>query len=160
MAWIDYTSGNLSAFEAAYPGAVVVVSENDVDRRILNFDDGTVHITVAAIDHQKVTEYRALTLETAEHLKAEVTTFDKKRLVLSYADSTYGQHHAQCPDLIGTERLCAISRANEADGYTLTVTESTTEWSTAVTGDYQEYGMTGAGSATMGDVRITWGHSA
>ena len=171
MAWINYTSGNLSAFKDDYSDAVVVVSDNDVARRILNFDDGTVHITVAAKDHQKVTEYRALTLETAEHLKAEVTIFDKKRLLLSYADSTYGQHHAQCPDLIGTERLCAISRANEADGYTLTVTENTTRWGyqnvttgetvyVDVTGDYQEYSMSGAGSATMGDVRITWGHSA
>lgn len=171
MAWINYTSGNISEFALVYPDAVVVVSENEVERRVLNFDDGTVHISVAAKDHQKVTEYRALTLETAEHLKAEVTTFDKKRLVLSYSDSTYGQHHANCPDIIGTERLGAITRANEANGYTLTVTESTTRWGyvdlttgetvyDTVSGEYKGYGMTGSGSGVFGDVRISWGHSA
>lgn len=160
MAWIDYTSGNISAFALAYPDAVVVVHEDDVARTALDFDDGTCRIKVTAIEHQKVTEYRALTLETAEHLKAEVATFDKKRLVLSYSDSTYGQHHANCPDLIGTERLCAITMANEAGGHTLTVTESTTDWDAAVPGEYAAYSMTGAGSAVKGDVRISWGHSA
>jgi len=160
MAWISYTGGDLAAFEAAYPEAVVVVSENDVARAALDFDDRTCRINVRAIEHQKVTEYRALTLDTAERLKAGVAAFGKKRLELSYMDSSYGEHSASCPHLIGTERTAAISRANEVDGYTLTVTESTTAWSGAVSGEYVEYSFTGAGSATMGDVSVSWGHSA
>jgi len=160
MAWINYTSGNISAFEEANPEAVVVVHEDDVARTALDFDDGTCRIKVTVIEHQKITEYRALTKETAEHLKAELTCIDKKRLLLSYSDSTYGQHHANCPDLIGTERLCAISRSNEAGCHRLTVTESTTDWDAEVPGEYVQYGMTGAGSDVKGDVRISWGHSA
>ena len=116
MGWINYTSGGgnegarLAAFAAAYADAVVVVSENDVERPVLDFDDGTVYMKVIAIEHQKVTEYRGLTRATAEYIKAGESVFGRKRLLLSYSDSTYGQHHANCPNL--TDDRCGRRHAH------------------------------------------------
>lgn len=167
MGWFNYTSGDLAAFAAAYPQAVVVVSENDVERCVYNGQEAGRFIRVLAVDHQKVTEYRGLTLATAEHLKAGLTTFGKKDLVVRVGytvtplnilqDSYTAYYTARCPSLLGTEMTCAISRANEAAGYVLTVTENTTNWDTAIVGDYVTYSETGSGSAPRGDVRISWG---
>ncbi len=181
MAWINYTSGNLSAFKDDYPDAVVVVSENDVMNCVYNGQEAGRFIKVLALSHQKVTEYRGLTRASAENLAAGVAAFGKKDLVVKVGytvtplnilqDAYTAYFTARCGSLLGSEVTCAISRANEADGYTLTVTESTTRWGHVdpttgetvydeVIGEQQVFETTGAGSATRGDVRISWGHSA
>lgn len=134
MAWIDYTSGSeaagtarLAAFVLAYPESEVLVSDNDVSRCVLNSKEGDYRTYVWAVEHQTVKEYRALTRETAEYLKEGLSWNDKCNLIVSHLTNILGQvMKVTCPDLVGTERQAAISRANEADGYILTVTESKT----------------------------------
>lgn len=170
MAWINYTSGSeaagtarLAAFEEAYPNAVVVVSENDVSRCALDHRTSGFFVKIDAVEHLKVKEYRALTLATAEYLKAGVAGNGKLPLWFSYSDSSFSITKLVCAAIVGTERQCSISRANEADGYTLTVTESTTNWDPSETipptASHVSYGGTGSviGVVQKGDVYIDYG---
>ena len=168
MGWINYTSGGgtagtarLSAFATAYPNAVVVVSENDVSRCAVDYRTDDFFVKIDAVDHLKVTEYRGLTKATAEYLKESVAKNEKIQLWFSYSDAYYSLTKLVCSALIGTDRQCAISRENEADGYLLTVTESTTNWDStpSPTASHVSYGGTGSviGVVQKGDVFIDYG---
>lgn len=134
MAWIDYTSGSeaagtarLAAFLEKYSESEVLVSDNDVSRCVLNSKEGDYRTYVWAVEHQTVKEYRGLTEATAEYLKEGLSANDKCNLIVSHLTAILGQvMKATCPNLVGVERTAAISRANEAGGHTLTVTESST----------------------------------
>ena len=166
MGWIVYTSngGNagttrLSNFKDAHGKAVVVVAENDVSRCAVNYEANGRFVKIDAVEHLKVTEYRGLTQATAEYLRENVAKNEKIMLKFTYSGPNYDLHVLNLPALIGTEYQCAISRANEADGYVLTVTESTTNWDTAVSGNYVSYGGAGTSFGTIqkGDVFIKYG---
>ena len=163
MAWISYTSAGgtagLAAFETANPNAVVVVSENEIQRCAIDHKAGGVFVKIDAIEHVTVKEYRGLTRATAVSLKSGVSGNGKIMLKFTYVGGNQNLHTLNCPSLVGTERQCAISRANEADGYTLTVTESTTDWDAAVSGNYVSYGGAGTsfGTIVKGDVYIKYG---
>lgn len=169
MGWINYTSGGgnagvsrLEAFAAAgaHQKAVVVVSENDVARCAVNYEAYKRFVRIDAVEHMKVTEYRGLTKATAEYLADGVAGNRKIMLKFSYYGPTLEDLHTMnLPALIGTEYQCAISRANEADGYVLTVTESTTNWAAPVSGHYVSYGGVGTsfGTIKQGDVYIKYG---
>lgn len=164
MAWIDYTASGtgaarLTGFASAYPKAVVVVSENDVSRCAIHYKADGRYVKIDAVERVVVTEYRGLTKATAESLKDGVARNDKIMLKFTYSGPNYDLHVLELPALIGTECQCAISRVNEADGYTLTVTSSTTNWNSAVYGNYVAYGGAGTsfGTIQMGDVYIKYG---
>lgn len=164
MAWISYTAtgtgaARLTGFASAHPKAVVVVSENDVARCAINYEADGRFVKIDAVEHVVVTEYRGLTKATAESLKSGVAGNGKIMLKFTYSGPTYDLHVLNLPALIGTEYQCAISRANEADGYILTVTESTTNWDSAVSGNYVTYGGSGTSFGTIkkGDVYIKYG---
>ena len=171
MAWISFSSSDVStgaeplvAFESVYPNAVVVVSENDVSRCALDYKANGVFVKIDALEHIVVTEYRGLTRAAAEYLKGGVAGNGKLMLKFTYSDSFYNLHVLNCPALVGTERQCAISRANDADGYLLTVTESTTGWDTDIptTANYVSAGGAGTSFGTIpkGDVFIRYGANA
>ena len=134
MAWINYTSGDepagtarIAAFVAAHPEAEVLVSDNDVERCVLDSKEGGYRTYVWAVEHQTVKEYRALTKETAMYLKEGLSSNDKCNLIVSHLTAILGQvMKVMCSNLVGVERQAAVSRSNEADGYILTVTESKT----------------------------------
>jgi len=124
MGWISYTSSGgtagLAAFAAAHPQAVVVVSDTDNGIVAAVYEVGTKVCKIYATQHVVVTEYRGLTYATAVSLKNGVGSCSK----VAYR-TTSGDSWAVVPMLIGTERTAAVSRSNEADGYKLTVTETT-----------------------------------
>ena len=126
MGWISYNSSGgttgLAAFATAYPQAVVVVSDTDNGIVAAVYEIGTKVCKIYATQHVKVTEYRGLTYETAESLKSGVGGCSK----VAYR-TTSGTSWAVVPMLVGTERTAMVSRANEADGYKLTVTETVIE---------------------------------
>lgn len=164
MGWIDYTASGtgearLAAFEAAYPEAVVLISDNSPSRQAVHFDDGTARVTVSVVEHVVVKEYRALTEATALSLKDGASGISRANFKLTYADSSFGLHVVNCPALVGTDIQCAVARANEAGGYTLTVTKTTTDCSLPAVSGVISYDVTGAGSATLGDVSVSWGHT-
>jgi len=124
MGWISYTSeggtAGLAAFKTAYPHAVVVVSDADNGIVAAVYEVGTKVCKIYATQHVVVTEYRGLTYATAVSLKSGVGVCSK----VAYR-TTSGTSWAVVPMLVGTERTAVISRANDADGYKLTVTETT-----------------------------------
>lgn len=124
MGWISYTSAGgttgLAAFEAAYPQAVVLLSDTDNGFTAATYEVGTKVCKIYAIQHTVVKEYRALTKATAESLKAGVATCSKS----AYRTES-GSSWAVVPMLVGVERNAVVSRASEADEYRLTVTETT-----------------------------------
>ena len=124
MGWISYTSSGgtagLTAFQTAYPSAVVVVSDTDNGIVAAVYEVGTKVCKIYATQHVKVTEYRGLSYATAESLKSGVAGCSKQAF-----RTTSGTSWAVVPMLVGVERTATISRANDADGYKLTVTETT-----------------------------------
>ena len=124
MGWISYTSSGgtagLAAFAAAYPNAVVVVSDTDNGIVAAVYEVGGYVCKIYAVQHVKVTEYRGLTEAAAESLKQGVAACSK----VAYR-TEHGLSWAVVPMLVGTERNAVVGRANEAGGYKLTVTETT-----------------------------------
>ena len=126
MGWITIsdsgTTDYRSTFESLYPQAVVLVSDTDRGIVAAHYEVGSKVCKVYATQHVKVTEYRGMTRAAAERLKKGVATCSKVAF-----RTTSGDSWAVVPMLIGTERTAAVSRANEADGYKLTVTETVIE---------------------------------
>ena len=124
MGWISYTSSGgaegLAAFETAYPNAVVLVSDTDNGIVAATYEVGSMVCKIYATQHVRVTEYRGLTKATALSLKSGVGVCSKT----AYR-TTSGSSWAVVPMLVGFERSAVVSRANDADGYKLTVTETT-----------------------------------
>ena len=124
MGWISYVSrggtAGLAAFKAAYPNAVVTVSDTDNGIVAAVDEVGGDVCKIYAVQHVKVTEYRGLTEATAQSLKSGVSGCSK----VAYRTEP-GLSWAVVPMLVGTERNAVVGRANEAGGYKLTVTETT-----------------------------------
>ena len=164
MGWIDYRASGtgedrLAAFEAEHPEAVVLISDNTPTRQAVHFDDGTARVTVSVTERVQVKEYRALTEATALSLKDGASGISRVNFRVMYADSSFGRHVVNCPALVGTDIQCAVARANEAGGYTLTVTKTTTACTLPAVNGVITFDVTGAGSATLGGVSVAWGHT-
>jgi hypothetical protein len=150
MGWISYTSSGgtdgLSAFGAAHPNAVVVVSDTDNGIVGAAYEVGTLVCKIYAVQHVKVTEYRGVTHSTAESLKAGVSGVSKSAL-----RTTCGSSWAVVPMFVGVERSAVVSRSNDADGYKLTVTETSISLETP-----GNITCTVGTPVTNGDVTVSW----
>ena len=152
MGWISYTSSGgtagLTAFANAYPNAVVVVSDTDNGIVGAVYEVGTLVCKIYAVQHVKVTEYRGLTHAAAESLKSGVSGVSKSALRTT---CNSGSSWAVVPMFVGVERNAVVSRSNDADGYKLTVTETSIAQTTS--GDIA---CTVGTPVTNGDVTVSW----
>lgn len=150
MGWISYTSSGgtagLTAFKTAYPNAVVVVSDTDNGIVGAVYEVGTLVCKIYAVQHVKVTEYRGLTQAAAESLKSGVSGVSKSAL-----RTTCGSSWAVVPMFVGVERNAVVSRSNDADGYKLTVTETSISLTTS-----GNIACTAGTQVTNGDVTVSW----
>lgn len=150
MGWISYTSSGgtdgLSSFQSAHPNAVVVVSDTDNGIVGAVYEVGTLVCKIYAVQHVKVTEYRGLTEDAAESLKSGVSGVSKSAL-----RTTCGSSWAVVPMFVGVERNAVVSRSNDADGYKLTVTETSISLTTS--GDIA---CTVGTPVANGDVTVSW----
>lgn len=150
MGWISYTSSGgtagLTAFATAYPNAVVVVSDTDNGIVGAAYEVGTLVCKIYAVQHVKVTEYRGLTQAAAESLKSGVSGVSKTAL-----RTTCGSSWAVVPMFVGVERNAVVSRSNDADGYKLTVTETSIAQTTS-----GNITCTVGTPVTNGDVTVSW----
>ena len=146
MGWISSTYASLAAFESANPQAVVLVSDTDNDIVGATYEVGSLICKVYATQHVRVTEYRAMTQDAAEHLKSQVARGSKSSL-----RTTCGSSWAVVPMFIGVERNAVVSRSNEAGGYRLTVTETRIDLATP-----GNIACTAGTPVTNGDVRVSW----
>lgn len=150
MGWISYTSSGgtagLTAFKTAYPNAVVVVSDTDNGIVGAVYEVGTLVCKIYAVQHVKVTEYRGLTQAAAESLKSGVSGVSKSAL-----RTTCGSSWAVVPMFVGVERNAVVSRSNDADGYKLTVTETSISLRTS-----GNIACTAGTPVTNGDVTVSW----
>ena len=150
MGWItisDTGTGDYRAtFKDHHPQAVVVVSDTDNGIVAAVYEVGTMVCKIYATQHVKVTEYRGLSYDAAVRLKKGVSTCSKHAV-----KTTCGTAWAVVPMLVGVERSAVISRANDADGYKLTVTETTISLTTS--GDI----ACSVGTPVQnGDVTVSW----
>ena len=124
MGWITISDeGTLdyrAMFAILYPNAVVVVSDTDSGIVAAVYEVGAKVCKIYAVQHVTVTEYRGLSHSAAVRLKKGVAVCSK----VAYRTED-GSSWAVVPMLVGVERTASISRANDADGYKLTVTETT-----------------------------------
>ena len=124
MGWITISDTDTTDYRATFailhPEAVVVVSDTDNGIVAAVYEVGDKVCKIYATQHVVVTEYRGLTYAAAVRLKQGVAVCSK----VAYR-TTSDLSWAVVPMLVGTERTAGISRANEADGYKLTVTETT-----------------------------------
>ena len=150
MGWISYTSSGgtagLSSFQSVHPNAVVVVSDTDNSIVGAVYEVGTLVCKIYAVQHVKVTEYRGLTHSTAESLKSGVSGVSKSAL-----RTTCGSSWAVVPMFVGVERNAVVSRSNDADGYKLTVTETSISLTTS-----GNIACTVGTPVTNGDVTVSW----
>ena len=150
MGWISYTSSGgtagLTAFATAYPNAVVVVSDTDNGIVGAVYEVGTLVCKIHAVQHVKVTEYRGLTQAAAESLKSGVSGVSKTAL-----RTTCGSSWAVVPMFVGVERNAVVSRSNDADGYKMTVTETSIAQTTS-----GNIACTAGTPVTNGDVTVSW----
>ena len=146
MGWLNYTTGTLATFESAYPEACVLIKDADNGIVAAVYEVGSLICKIYATQHVKVTEYRGLTKDTAEHLKSGIAGTTKVALL-----TTCGSSWAVVPMLIGTEKNADVSRSNDAGGYKLTVTETTIALTTP--GEIQ----CSVGTPVInGDVKVSW----
>ena len=150
MGWISYTSSGgtagLSAFQSVHPNAVVVVSDTDNGIVGATYEVGTLVCKIYAVQHVKVTEYRGLMEDAAELLKSGVSGVSKSAL-----RTTCGSSRAVVPMFVGVERNAVVSRSNDADGYKLTVTETSISLTTP-----GNIACTAGTPVTNGDVTVSW----
>ena len=123
MGWITIsdtgTTDYRATFKSNHPEAVVIVSDTDNGIVAAVYEVGTKVCKIYAVQHVTVTEYRGLSYDAAVRLKQGVAVCSK----VAYRTES-GTSWAVVPMLVGTERTAVISRANDADGYKLTVTET------------------------------------
>ena len=126
MGWITISDTGTTDYRATFaqnhPQAVVVVSDTDNGIVAAVYEVGDKVCKIYATQHVVVTEYRGLSYAAAVRLKKGFAGCSKQ----AYR-TTSGTSWAVVPMLVGTERTAVISRSNEADGYKLTVTETTIE---------------------------------
>ena len=133
--------------------STVVVSKSRRKRAALRFDDGTVFCNIDVVEHSTVTEYRGLTEACANDFADSIEVSTRRSISVSITDADGVAHKTVVSDVIGTERLVSISRANEAGAHTVTVEEVSVAGPTSISG---------AGALTdftVNDVTYSYGHS-
>ena len=133
--------------------ATVVVSKSRRKRAALRFDDGTVFCNIDVVEHSTVTEYRGLTEACANDFADSIEVGTRSSISVSITDADSNVHKTVVSDVIGTELLVSVSRANEAGAHTVTVEEVTAAGPTSIS-------VTGAGTdIKSNDVTYSYGHS-